>query len=47
VKTVVDTADQSGGMLGQPAAQAYAGRETDATDPEVEARIRQIIASNR
>jgi membrane fusion protein (multidrug efflux system) len=47
VKTVVDTADQSGGMLGQPAAQAYAGRETDATDPQVEARIQQIIAANR
>ncbi|MBB4154960.1 membrane fusion protein (multidrug efflux system) [Sphingomonas jinjuensis] len=47
VKTVVDTADQSGGMLGQPATQAYAGRETDAADPEVEAKIRQIIAANR
>jgi membrane fusion protein (multidrug efflux system) len=47
VKTVVDTADQSGGMLGQPAAQAYAGRETDAADPEVEAKIRQIVAANR
>ena len=46
-KVVVDTADTRGTLVGRPAAQAYAAKPTDATDPEVEARIRQIIAQNR
>ena len=47
VKTTVDTADLSGARLGAPAQQAYRGVATDAGDPAVEAKIRQIIASNR
>ena len=47
VNATVDTANRSGALLGQPAAQAYAGRATDGSDPAVEARIRQIIAANR
>jgi membrane fusion protein (multidrug efflux system) len=43
----VDTADQSGARIGQPGRQAYAGLATAAGDPQVEARIRQIIAANR
>jgi membrane fusion protein (multidrug efflux system) len=46
-KVVVDTADTGGSLLGRPAAQAYAGQATDSGDPEVEARIRRIIAQNR
>jgi len=47
VNTTVDTANRSGALLGKPAAQAYAGRPGDGSDPAVEARIRQIIAANR
>ena len=47
VKATVDTADQSGQRLGAPAAQAYKGEATDTRDPAVEARIAQIIRSNR
>ncbi|WP_375390976.1 efflux RND transporter periplasmic adaptor subunit [uncultured Sphingomonas sp.] len=47
VKATVDTADTSGQRLGAPAAQAYRGQSTDIRDPAVEARIAQIIASNR
>jgi len=47
VKATVDTADTSGSLLGVPAATAYRGAATDAGDPAVEARIRQIIAANR
>ncbi|MHA0330199.1 efflux RND transporter periplasmic adaptor subunit [Sphingomonas melonis] len=47
VKTTVDTADQSGARLGRPATQVYGDKPTDARDPAVEARIRQIIAANR
>lgn len=46
-KVVVDTADTGGTLLGRPAAQAYAQQATDAGDPAVEARVRQIIAANR
>ena len=46
-KVTVDTADPRGSLLGRPAAQAYAAQPSDATDPAVEARIRQIIAQNR
>ena len=47
VKATIDTADQSGPRLGARAARAYQGVATDQCDPVVEARIRQIIASNR
>ena len=47
VKATVDTADTRGQRLGRPAASAYSGKATDANDPAVEARIRQIIAANR
>ena len=47
VSATVDTADLSGQRLGAPAARAYQGVATDQRDPAVEARIRQIIASNR
>ncbi len=48
VKATVDTADRSGAKLAQPAASPYQGDvATDASDPAVEARIRQIIAANR
>ncbi|WEK44961.1 MAG: efflux RND transporter periplasmic adaptor subunit [Candidatus Sphingomonas colombiensis] len=48
VKATVDTADHSGAKLAQPAASPYQGDvATDASDPAVEARIRQIIAANR
>ncbi|MEA1083789.1 MAG: HlyD family efflux transporter periplasmic adaptor subunit [Sphingomonas sp.] len=47
VNTTVDTANRQGALLGKPAAQAYAGRPGDGSDPAVEAHIRQIIAANR
>ncbi len=48
VTTTVDTADRSGARLAQQAAAPYRGDvATDASDPAVEARIRQIIAANR
>ena len=48
VTTTVDTADRSGAQLAQQAAAPYRGDvATDASDPAVEARIRQIIAANR
>ena len=47
VNATVDTADTSGTRIGQPAAQAYAGLRTAGGDPQVEARIRQIVAANR
>jgi membrane fusion protein (multidrug efflux system) len=47
VNATVDTANRQGALLGKPAAQAYAGRPGDGSDPAVEARIRQIIAANR
>ncbi|MBN8848662.1 MULTISPECIES: efflux RND transporter periplasmic adaptor subunit [unclassified Sphingomonas] len=48
VTTTVDTADRSGAQLAQQAAAPYRGDvATDAGDPAVEARIRQIIAANR
>jgi len=47
VNATVDIADTSGARLSAPAAQAYKGVETDANDPAVDARVRQIIAANR
>lgn len=47
VAVTVDTADTSGTRIGQPGRQAYAGLQTVAGDPRVEARIRQIVAANR
>ncbi|KQU56048.1 hemolysin D [Sphingomonas sp. Leaf339] len=47
VAATVDTADTSGPRVGQPARAAYAGLNTAANDPAVEARIRQILATNR
>ncbi|TPG13648.1 efflux RND transporter periplasmic adaptor subunit [Sphingomonas oligophenolica] len=50
VKTTVDTANRSGRRLGTPAKNSgatYGGEATGASDPAVEARIRQIIAANR
>ena len=50
VTTTVDTTDQSGARLGTPAnhsAATYETAATDADDPKVTARIRQIIAANR
>lgn len=47
VKATVATDDTSGARLGGPSAQAYRGADTDANDPAVEMRIRQIIAANR
>jgi membrane fusion protein (multidrug efflux system) len=47
VSATVDTADRSGTRLGAPARAAYRGQPTDARNPGVEARIAQIIASNR
>ncbi len=43
----VDTADTRGQRLAGQAAQPYRGSVAPATDPAVEARIRQIIAANR
>ncbi len=47
VAATVDTANTSGTRIGQPARAAYAGLNTAANDPAVEARIRQIVAANR
>lgn len=47
VTATVDTADVSGARLGSAAAQPYRGQTGSDTDPEVEARIRQIVAANR
>ncbi|SEN25584.1 membrane fusion protein, multidrug efflux system [Sphingomonas gellani] len=47
VTAVVDTADKGGQRLAAQAAQPYTGSVSPATDPAVEARIRQIIAANR
>ncbi|WP_010186617.1 efflux RND transporter periplasmic adaptor subunit [Sphingomonas sp. PAMC 26605] len=47
VATVVDTADQSGTMVGAPATAAYKGIASDAGGSQVEAKIQQIIAANR
>ncbi len=47
VNATVDTASLTGARLGQAASAAYSGTPTDARDPAVEARIRQIIAANR
>jgi membrane fusion protein (multidrug efflux system) len=47
VAATVDTADTSGTRIGRPARAAYAGLNSAAGDPQVEARIRQIIAANR
>jgi membrane fusion protein (multidrug efflux system) len=47
VNAVVDTADTRGARVGSPGKQAYAAQPSDARDPAVEARIRQVIAANR
>ena len=47
VSATVDTADRSGRRLGAPARAAYQGQPSEARNPAVEARIAQIIASNR
>ena len=47
VTATVDTADTRGARVGSPGKQAYAAQSSDARDPQVEARIRQIIAANR
>ncbi|HEU0044342.1 efflux RND transporter periplasmic adaptor subunit [Sphingomonas sp.] len=47
VHATVDTADRSGPRLGATATRAYQGVATEQRAPAVEARIRQIIASNR
>lgn len=47
VDATVNTADRSGPRLAAPARAAYQGAPTDARNPAVEARIAQIIASNR
>lgn len=48
VKATVDTADLSGVRLAKQAASPYRGDvATDASNPAVEARIREIIAANR
>ncbi|WP_445191743.1 efflux RND transporter periplasmic adaptor subunit [Sphingomonas sp. Tas61C01] len=47
VTATVATDDVRGPRLGAPAKQAYKGMATDANDPVVEAKIRQIIAANR
>ena len=47
VTATVDTAVRSGARTAAPATQAYQGEATDQRDPAVEARITQIIASNR
>jgi membrane fusion protein (multidrug efflux system) len=46
VMAKVDTARTAGARLAAPAAQPYRGNVTEA-DPEVEAKIAQIIAANR
>ncbi len=46
VTATVDTADVSGPRLAQPAAVPYRGNIAEA-DPQVEAKIAQIIAANR
>ncbi|WP_408988103.1 efflux RND transporter periplasmic adaptor subunit [Sphingomonas sp. SUN019] len=46
VAATVDTSTRSGPRLASPATTPYRGN-TDTSDPEVEARIRQIIAANR
>ena len=46
VMATVDTADKGGQRLAQLASAPYRG-EVSATDPAVEARIRQIVAANR
>ena len=47
VTATVDTANTGGQRVGAPARAAYQGQATDANNPEIEARIRQIIAANR
>jgi membrane fusion protein (multidrug efflux system) len=47
VNATVDTADVRGARVGSPRKQAYSAQSSDARDPQVEARIRQIIAANR
>jgi membrane fusion protein (multidrug efflux system) len=47
VAATVDTADTRGARLQGQAAQPYRGQTAAASDPAVEARIRQIIAANR
>ena len=47
VKATVDTANTGGTRLGQTAAAPYSGTVPPALDPQVEARIRQIVAANR
>jgi membrane fusion protein (multidrug efflux system) len=47
VTATVDTADANGPRLAQAAAQPYRGDAGTPTDPQVEARIRQIVAANR
>lgn len=47
VKATVDTANTGGARLGQTAAPPYSGTVPPALDPQVEARIRQIVAANR
>jgi membrane fusion protein (multidrug efflux system) len=47
VKATVDTANTRGARLGQTAAAPYSGTVPPALDPQVEARIRQIVAANR
>ncbi|MEH3038181.1 MAG: HlyD family efflux transporter periplasmic adaptor subunit [Sphingomonas adhaesiva] len=47
VKATVDTANLNGGRLAQVAAAPYRGDATVGTTPEVEARIRRIVAANR
>lgn len=47
VTATVDTASRGGARLAQAATQPYAGQALSGSDPQVEARIRQIVAANR
>ncbi|SFP69720.1 efflux RND transporter periplasmic adaptor subunit [Sphingomonas rubra] len=47
VTAVVDTADRSGTRIGQPGRRFAPPLATAANDPQVEVRIRQIVAANR
>lgn len=47
VAATIDTANTGGTRVGQPASQSYGQLASSAGNPEVEARIRQIIAANR
>jgi membrane fusion protein (multidrug efflux system) len=47
VTATVDTRDQSGTLLGKPAAPVFPDQASDTGSADVEARIAQIIAANR